>query len=103
MATSPATLSEPSPPCLAAPLRGALVPPGGRAMLVGASACLALLARIFWPNLRHFAYTWSTDDNYSHGFLVPLLSLYFANEAARRGPVPVRAGVALGTALLVAA
>ena len=103
MATSPAIPTEPPPPGLAALLRGGLAAAGGRATLVGAAACLALLARIFWPNLRHFAYTWATDDNYSHGFLVPLLSLYFANEAARRGPVPVRGGLALGTTFLVLA
>jgi len=31
---------------------------------------------------------WANDENYSHGFLVPLISLYFANEAAKKGPVP---------------
>jgi exosortase len=46
-------------------------------------------------------YTWSSDDNYSHGFLVPLLSLYFANEATKRGPIGRREGVALGIGLLV--
>jgi exosortase len=107
MATSPIPLTE-LPPAEAAPslvvlLRGAAARAEGRAALVGAAACLALLARIFWPNLRHFAYTWATDENYSHGFLVPLLGLYFADEAARRGPVPVRSGVALGVGLLAAA
>jgi exosortase len=75
----------------------------GRASLLGAAACLGLLALIFAPTLGHFAYTWTTDENYSHGFLVPLISLYFANEAARRGPTAVRGGLGLGVALLVAA
>jgi exosortase len=43
---------------------------------------------------------WSTDDNYSHGFLVPLISLYFANEAAKRGPIAIRKGVGLGALFL---
>ncbi len=63
-----------------------------RPALIGAGACLGLLALIFAPTLGHFAQTWTTDENYSHGFLVPLISLYFANEAARRGPTAVRGG-----------
>jgi exosortase len=82
-------------------LRAALARPETRPTLVGGAACAGLLGAIFWPNLQHFAATWATDENYSHGFLVPLLSLYFANEAARRGPVAVRSGVALGAGLLV--
>ena len=74
-----------------------------RPLLLGAGTCLALLFLLFWPNLRHFVYTWSTDENYSHGFLVPLIALYFANEAARRGPVPLRGGVVLGMVLLLLA
>ena len=42
---------------------------------------------IFWKNIVHFGLSWSTDENYSHGFLVPLISLYFANMAAERGPL----------------
>jgi exosortase len=74
-----------------------------RPALLGAAGCLALVALIFWPSLRHFAYVWSTDANYSHGFLVPLLSLYFAREAARRGPIPLRGGVGIGVTLLLLA
>ncbi len=74
-----------------------------RPLLLGAGVCLVLLVLLFWPNLRHFVYTWSTDENYSHGFLVPLIALYFANEAARRGPVPLRGGVGLGMGLLLLA
>ena len=51
---------------------------------------------LFWQNIRHFVLVWSTDENYSHGFLVPLISLYFANEAARRGRSPIRSGAWLG-------
>jgi exosortase len=64
---------------------------------------VGLLGAVFWANLRHFAYVWATDGNYSHGFLVPLMSLYFANEAARRGPVAVRGGARLGASLLALA
>ena len=81
-------------------LRGAWAAPDRRPAVVGAGVALGLLAVLFRDNLTHFVHVWSTDENYSHGFLVPLLSLYFANEAARRGPVPVRSGALLGTALI---
>jgi exosortase len=55
---------------------------------------------IFWANIRHFVLIWSTDENYSHGFLVPFISLYFANEAARRGPVVVRSGLFVGSLMI---
>ncbi len=72
-------------------------------MIAGAAGCFGLLGLTFWASLRHFVYAWTTDENYSHGFLVPLISLYFANQAARRGPVAVRSGAALGVALLAVA
>ena len=37
------------------------------------------------------------------GFLVPLISLYFANQAASRGSVPIRGGSWTGTLLLLVA
>ena len=74
-----------------------------RVALLGAVGGLGLLALLFWQNLVHFVLIWSTDENYSHGFLVPFLSLYFANEAALRGPVAVRSGVVLGSALIAVA
>ena len=76
---------------------------GAARHLLGAAGGLALLFWIYWANLVHFSFAWTTDDNYSHGFLVPLISLYFANLAARRGPVRVRSGVGLGIALLTVA
>jgi exosortase len=90
-------------PALLALFQDAWVRPGSRAALAGAGACLALLAVIFGSNLQHFLLTWSTNGNYSHGFLVPLISLYLANLAAERGPVRVRGGAGLGLALLAVA
>jgi len=72
-----------------------------RMTLVGGLGCFGLLILVFWPNVRHFVYVWSTDENYSHGFLVPLISLYFANEASKRGPILIRAGVGIGISLLL--
>ena len=83
--------------------RRAMADPEQRITLVGAIGCLGLLGLIFWSNLRALRpCRGSTDENYSHGFLVPLISLYFANLAARRGPVAVRSGVGLGVGLLAA-
>lgn len=74
--------------------------PDGRIALLGALGCLCLLGLIFRSTLVHFIYVWSTDQNYSHGFLVPFISLYFANMAARNGPVRDVPAVKLGAALL---
>jgi exosortase len=107
MATTPPaaprwpTTTEETPGLLAL-LRSALAQPGHRVTLSGAIGCLGLLGLIYWSNLRQFVQVWSNDGNYSHGFLVPLISLYFANLVAQRGAVPVRAGVGAGTALLTA-
>jgi exosortase len=106
------THDEPGPPIedqaqLAAPsttLLGlvgrAAADPAGRVILLGGVVCLTLYAYLFRDSFWHFYYAWTTDDNYSHGFLVPLLSLYFADQVTRRGPVPVRSGAWLGGVLL---
>ncbi len=93
---------SPMPP-LVGRLRAAWDDPDRRPSAVGALGASALLGVLFWQNLRHFLLAWSTDENYSHGFLVPAISLYFANEAARRGPVPVRSGLGIGSALIALA
>lgn len=92
-----------SPATLVPALRSALGTAEGRILWAGSLACVALLALIFEERLRHLFLVWSTDENYSHGFLVPWISLYFANEASRRGPVPVRSGVGWAVAMLLAA
>ena len=91
--------SLPSTPLLAM-IRSAWDDPDGRPALLGAVGASGLLGVLFWRNLLHFVQVWANEENYSHGFLVPLISLYFANEAARRGPVPVRSGARLGSALI---
>jgi len=64
---------------------------------------LGLFIGLFWSNLGHFYHAWTVDENYSHGFLVPLISLYFAYQVARRGSVPVDGGIRVGTVLLLVA
>jgi len=74
--------------------------PTQRVTVIGGLICLTLFGILFWDNLWHFYYAWTTDDNYSHGFLVPLLSFYFASQVVRRGPVEIRSGVMSGGILL---
>jgi exosortase len=86
---------------LAALFRRSLAQPGDRPIWCGALACTALFLLLFRDILWHFYYSWTTDENYSHGFLVPLIALYFADQAARRGPVAVKGGGGLGFTMLV--
>ncbi|MFB0536123.1 MAG: exosortase/archaeosortase family protein [Anaerolineae bacterium] len=41
-------------------------------------AVVGLTAIVFFPTLRWLVASWSSNPYYSHGFLVPLLSAYFA-------------------------
>jgi exosortase len=95
----PQSTDRPSPPLLSL-IRDGWADPASRPLALGAVASMGLLGLIFWRNLENFLRVWSTDENYSHGFLVPLISLYFANEASRKGPVAIRSGVGLGLAMI---
>lgn len=48
---------------------------------------VTLIALLLWWFFRHeidnVAYRWATDPSWSHGFLIPLFSLYFLNQHAR--------------------
>jgi exosortase len=95
------TSSDERPGNLLVLFRRSLAEPGNRPIWVGAVACTALYLLLFRDVLWHFYYSWTTDENYSHGFLVPLIAVYFADQAARRAPVRFRGGSALGAALLI--
>jgi exosortase len=99
--TVPTPESVPEPRSLAALLCRAAVDPRQRWTWIGAGLCLALFVALFWANLGHFYHAWTVDENYSHGFLVPLISLYFVNQVARRGPLPVDGGIRVGIVLLL--
>jgi exosortase len=103
---SPSPEPEPEPALHKALARWA-TDPANRPTALAATACLALLALLYRDTLEHFYRAWTTEDNYSHGFLVPLLSLYFAAQVFRReGPPPAPTGgrgVVIGSALLGAA
>jgi exosortase len=53
---------------------------------IGAAAIvLAALLLVYWSVITGLIGAWSTDDNYSHGFFIVPLALYFAWE--RRGKI----------------
>jgi exosortase len=100
-APAPPTATDPQPWNLPALARRSLAEPANRPIWIGAAACMAMFLLLFRDILWHFYYSWTTDENYSHGFLVPPIALYFADQAARRGPVAVRGGGGLGLAMLL--
>ena len=81
-------------------VKASLTDPANRPLLFGGAVCLALFGLLFHESLWNFYYAWTTDDNYSHGFLVPFISLYFASQIFKRGPVAMESGVALGSLLM---
>lgn len=102
-ATTELTTTSRSWPAIAQRLADAWRDPVSRPTLVGALVCTVLLGFVFRDNLAHFVYVWWTDQNYSHGFLVPLISLYFANEVAQRQAPAYRPAVGLGCVMLATA
>lgn len=95
-----------APPSLLDDLMQRAGDPAQRPTVLAVVACLALGLLAFRDTLGDFKYAWTTDDNYSHGPLVPLLSLYFAAQVYRReGPLEAPrggSGLWLGGLLLAA-
>lgn len=56
-------------------------------------AAIALVGVVFWPTLVELVRYWNHDENYSHGYLVPVVSLIFAASAARPAGRLVRRGL----------
>lgn len=60
--------------------------------LVAIAALLAGVTLVYWQVIRKLVSDWATDDNYSHGFLIVPVALYFVwerwdrLEAAARQP-----------------
>jgi exosortase len=71
----------------AAPARPSWLP-----RILGAAACL-LVVGLFARTVYELSKLWREDDNYSHGFLVPLVSGFLAWRVLRQG-LPARAGSA---------
>lgn len=70
--------------------------------LVGAAALAAGFGVLYGPVLSRLAYDWQHDDNYSHGFLIIPLALYFVWERRQQFlDAPARPSAA-GLVLLLA-
>lgn len=82
---------------------------GGNGILLAVALVLCAMLAVYWPVLTGLVDAWSTDDNYSHGFFIVPLAIYFAwqrKDAIAAAPVrPSMLGaviVAGGLFLLVA-
>jgi exosortase len=72
-------------------LESGAAPERWRPIVVAAVAFGILLAVLYAGVLRHLAQQWWSDDNYSHGFLVPLFSAYLLWQRRRALAVaPIR-------------
>ena len=60
--------------------------------LTAVGIVLAGLAVMYWPVITGLIGAWSTDDNYSHGFFIVPLSIYFNG----RGRAKVELALAKG-------
>lgn len=59
-------------------------PKSSRLAFAAAFLCIAAFALAYRHVLVKLVHDWATDDNYSHGFLIPPLALYFAWERRTR-------------------
>ncbi len=101
------TQESPPAPASLAPAGGALPRPGPAGSLArGEWVLAALLLAAFVPALQAMAQVWRSVDYYSHGFLVPLVSLWsLLRTRPRRRRLalePSRAGLLLLAAALAA-
>ena len=78
-----------------------------RSVLAWSIAAAAAFVLLFWPVLTRLAAQWGSDDNYSHGFLIVPLALWFVwDRRHRAAATPIRpsywglAGVAASLLLL---
>lgn len=74
---------------------------GRRTLLIGGALALAVLV-LYGGGLTALVRQWSSDDNYSHGFFVIPLALYFAWERRRALAAAPVTGGAGGLVLLLA-
>jgi len=52
--------------------------------LTAAALLMGGLVLVYWPVFRKLVFDWSHDDNYSHGFLIVPVALYFVWERRQR-------------------
>jgi len=64
---------------------------GAREKIVAVTLVLGALLLVYWSVLSGLVSAWSTDDNYSHGFFIVPLALYFAWERRNKiAAAPIR-------------
>lgn len=51
-----------------------------KAIIVGLSALVGALVLLYWGVVPSMVQDWAQDENYSHGFLIPLISAYLLWE-----------------------
>lgn len=65
-------------------------------LFIAGVVCAAAFALLYVPVVRWLVGIWSADDNYSHGFIVPLIAAFFVysrrEELARLAATPSRLG-----------
>jgi EpsI family protein len=62
-----------------------------------------LIPLLYYPTLKWLVQIWSTDEQYSHGFLVPLISLYLiwsVRDCLKQ--IPIKASLVWGGLLILA-
>ena len=73
------------------------LPPLSRgAAALGIAAVACALLPLFWPTGALLVRAWWLDPNYSHGFVIPLVSAWLAWRYLRTHPVPVQGETAYG-------
>jgi exosortase len=63
-------------------------------------ACLGSFVLLYWRVLGKLVHDWVTDDNYSHGFLILPLALYFAYERRQHLKIAASKRTTLGLVIV---
>ena len=71
-------------------------------LLVATSLFTLLILFLYFPTLRWLIHIWSIDEQYSHGFLVPFISLYLVwTKRDWLKQVPIRPAIFWGGVLII--
>jgi len=72
--------------------------PATAANLAFVALLFGLWGVAFYPTLTALVDRWSTDENYSHGFLTPIVCVYLALQNFKTNPIsgPIRGGIVPG-------
>jgi len=83
--------------------------PGGGYLFLLLTVTIAAIL-LYWPFLQTLVSDWDTNDNYSHGYFIPVITIYMIfslrKELARLPVVPANSGllvIVAGLSLLIAA